>query len=88
MTIGQLIMQFNSFADFSQNVLRNIDINMQLRELMMPLPRNTHITFYMQKSNKKPQPFNKDLQSTAGTSLALRLLCSWLNAGMCWRMCC
>ena len=23
-----------------------------------------------------------------GTSLALRFLCSWLNAGMCWRMCC
>ena len=23
-----------------------------------------------------------------GTSLALRYLCSWLNAGMCWLMCC
>ena len=23
-----------------------------------------------------------------GSSLALRFLCSWLNAGMCWRMCC
>ena len=23
-----------------------------------------------------------------GTSLALRFLCSWLNAGMCWRMYC
>ena len=23
-----------------------------------------------------------------GTSLALRFLCSWLNAGMCWHMCC
>ena len=22
------------------------------------------------------------------TSLALRFLCSWLNAGMCWRLCC